>query len=237
VGALLEVANVERGVVVRTSGEQFDSAGCALVSYASDVCAPVTRELLSGSEDESAECDVLDQNIFAVLVSLQGRTMRSSGNEEALVADAFDAELEKAAGRVLWGDIGDNSANVSLTAASVATVVAGASAPLSVASMLEEFWTRATGVGHQDTILHLGVRPLLELFGQVEGSLLKNLDIRVATSPGYPVNGMAVTGPVRYRISPVEVLLQHETTVNRIVTEGSALGSLEFDPCTAVRVA
>lgn len=229
---LLEAAEVVRVPTVRS--DAFDAVGCVLRSQVSNVCSPIVRDDLSGSEGDGS---APDKNLFAVLTSMKSRAQCSPGTEEKMVGDALDMESEKAAGRVLFGSTGDNAGIVSLAAPTVGTVATGASARASLVAALQEFWTRATGVSYEDTLVHLGVGSLLELFGEVENSLIKNLDIKVATSAGYPTNAIAVTGPIRVELGPDEVLQSHDTTVNDIVTEASRLGALEFDPCIAVRVA
>lgn len=234
-GGLLEVASVQRGDGNWTAGYQIDSVGCALRSEASGVCAPIVRSRISGDVEGDGSTQGLDAQVFAVITSLKGRAMCSSGDEPKIVSDALDVESEKAAGMALWGLLG--AADVALTNTDVGTVAAGPTTNATVASLLTEFWGRATGVAYKDTIIHLGVSRLLEMFGEIEGSVVKNLGIQVATSPGYPANGVAITGPVRILLGSDQVLTGHDHTVNTMVTEANRLAAIEFDPCIAVRVA
>lgn len=228
---LLKAANIQRVDVVRNEG--FDAVGCALSSEVSNICTPITRVSLTGTPDGDGQGP--DTNIFHVITRMKSRARCSPGSEESFVSAALDFEAEKAAGVALWGGTGDNP-DVSLMGPDVATVVAGASTNATVAALLQEFWGRATGVAYEDTILHLGVARLLEMFAEIEGGLLKNLDIKVATSPGYPSDGVAVSGPILIKLGPDETLQGFDSATNDIYTEASRLGGLEFDPCFAVRV-
>lgn len=232
-GGLLDVANVQRGDGNWSSGYQIDSIGCALRSEVTDVCSPV-RSRISGDAEGDGTTEGLNANIFAVVTSLKGRAMCSSGDEEGIVAGALDMETEKAAGLALWGNTGNTE--VSLASAAVSSVAAGPNANATVSALLKEFWDLATGVRYQDTIIHLGIGRLMEMFGEIEGSVLKNLGIQVATSPGYPSDGIAITGPVTIKIGSDQVLRQNDSAVNTVLTEANRLVALEFDPCIAVRV-
>lgn len=230
-GGLLETVEVVRVATPRAIA--FDAPGCAMKSEVADVCDP-EREVLTN--DAPGNGSGPDRNMFSVIVSLESRLMCSPGDEEKWVDGALEFETEKAAGKVLWGDIGDNAANVSLMASTVGTVAAGADARASVGAALAEFWSRATGVGYDQTFIHLGVDRLLELFGEIEDSLVKNLNIKVVTSAGYPPAGIAITGPIRVELGPGQTLQQQDQSVNDQFTEANRLGTLEFDPCIAVRV-
>lgn len=196
-----------------------------------------TTAITEGDPPNPAAVTGVDGNTFVVVTSLGSRPQCSTGTEEALVSDALDFETEKAAGRALWGLTGDAVGTTSLASGSVATVAAGANARASVSAALQSFWTRSTGVRTKDTVIHLGINRLLEMFGEIEGSLLKNLDVKVATSPGYPPDSIAVTGPIRIKLGPDQVLQSNDTAINDVLTEATRFGALEFDPCTAVRVA
>ena len=234
-GGLIEAASVVRVAVVR--GEPFDAPGCALASEVSNTCSPINRVGLTNADDLTGASTGRDANVFAVITRMTSRAMCSPGSEDSIVSSALDAETEKAAGMVLWGLTGDNAGEVSLTSPSVSTVVAGATPTASVSAALQEFWSVATGIGIDDTIVHLGVSRLLEMSNEVKDGELRNLGIRVVTSPGYPHDGIAVTGPIQIELGPDEVSVAHDHRVNDTHTEANRLGALKFDPCTAVRVA
>lgn len=236
-GGLLETANVVRDDTSFARGYAIESLGCALRSDTTDVCNPVRVGLSGPTEAEVGECTPVDANVFAVLVDLKARAMRISGNETDWVRDALDFEAEKAAGKALWGEVGSEKTTTSLVGPEVGTVVAGANTNATVAALLEEFWSRATGVKYEDTIIHLGVGRLLEMFGEIEGAVLKNLGIRVATSPGYPSSGIAVTGPITIKFGADQVLTETASSDNTVYSSANRLAALEFDPCIAVRVA
>lgn len=239
-GGLLQTASVVRGDGPWSRGYQIESIGCAIRSQTVEVCSPgATREDLSGPTDaEIGDCVDVEANVFGVEVLLRGRSMRmtDAGNYDSIVRGALDFESEKAAGKALWGSIGDNP-ETSLMNSAVGTVVAAAGANDTVTAALVEFWSKTVGIAYEDTILHLGVGRLMELFGEIEGSLLKNLDIKVATSPGYPAEGIAVTGPVKVLLGSDQVLGSHDSSDNSAYGVANRLAAIEFDPCNAVRVA
>lgn len=233
-GTLLGASNVIEGDGNWSAGYQIDSVGGALVSYAVDVCSPNrTGSRVSGFEDGSAEG--LDANIIAVVTQLPGKVRCQSGDEEQLVRKAIGVETEKSLGKALWGLTGNT--DVSLAAADVLTVTAGGSRVASVGAALKEFWDKAVGVDYTETVLHLGVDVVLDMFGQIEGSILKNFDIKIASSAGYPPDGIAVTGPITVRLGSVQSLVGNAWGTNRVNTEANRLAALEFDPTIAVRVA
>lgn len=236
-GGLLQAANVVRPEGSWAKGYGIESIGCALRSETSNVCEPARTDLSGPSAVEVGLCEDIDANIFAVIIDLRSRAMRSSGIEEGVVRGALDFETEKAAGKALWGEIGSHKAETSLIGPSVGTVAAGTTTNATVSAALQEFWTKTTGIAYEDTIVHLGIGRLLEMFGEIEGSLLKNLGIHVATSPGYPSTGIAVTGPITVRLSPDQVLADTDSADNTRYSEANRIAALEFDPCTAVRVA
>lgn len=236
-GGLLQAADVTSPEGSWARGYPIDSIGCALRSETTNVCDPVREDLSGPTAAEVGLCSTNDANIFAVVVSLASRAMRMSGDEDGVVRDALDFETEKAAGKALWGEIGSEKDNTSLTGPDVGTVPAGASTNATVSTLLEEFWSRTVGVGYEDTIIHLGVSRLLEMFGEIEGGLIKNLGIQVATSPGYPADGIAVTGPIRIRLGADQVLTSVDSADNTARSEANRIAAIEFDPCTAVRVA
>lgn len=236
---LLKAANVVQGDGPWSRGYAVESTGCALRSATIDVCSPSSaREDLSGPSDvEVGDCVDVEANVFAVEVLLRGRAMRMrDGGYGPLVSGALDMETEKAAGKALWGLIGDNP-ETSLMNPSVGSVVAGADANNTVAAALTEFWSKTVGIAYEDTIIHLGVGRLMELFGEIEGSLLKNLDIKIATSPGYPAEGIAVTGPITVKLGSDQVLESTDSSDNTAHGVANRLVAIEFDPCNAVRVA
>lgn len=239
---LLEVANVERGVdAVRM--RQFDKAGCSMTSWVTDICAPdrdAAGALLTGDAASTDVGEALDELVFAAIVQKRGRNMCSDGNEEADVRDAMEAEAEKAAGRALWSGFGAAPEDdpVYLSHADIPQVAAGADAEATLANLLEEFWSRATGIRTDQTILHLGSERLFRMAQKVVvANEVVGLNIKVATSPGYHRNAMALTGPIRIRMSSDQILRSHDASNNTLIVEGDRLLAMSFDPCYAVRAA
>lgn len=239
-GGLLETANVVVGDGAWSRGYQVESVGCAIRSETVDVCAPAaTREDLSGpTAAEIGDCVDVEANVFGVQILLKGRAMRSNDSGyDSIVRGALDMETEKAAGKALWGNVGANPETSVMNPATgtVAEAVGGTNDTLVAA--LTEFWRSTVGISYEDTIIHLGVGRLLELFGEIENGLLKNLGVRVATSAGYPPEGIAITGPITVRIGSDQILGDTDTADNTAYGVANRLVAIEFDPCNAVRVA
>jgi hypothetical protein len=229
----MEAAEVERGDGHWSAGYQFDSVGCVLHSIISDVCTPA-RGTLSGTNDPAATSSGRNAYVFGVVTSMRGRARCSSGLEPKWVADALDAETEKAAGEVLFGGNG-GAADVYLTKGEVATVASGTTTPATVAAALAKFWTLATGVKQEDTILHLGIGSALGMVNLIDGDYLYGTKIKVSVSEGYGVNVVAVTGPVTIRVGDNQVVAVPDTKNNDLNNEATRLVAVEFDPCIAVR--
>lgn len=236
-GGLLQAADVTSPEGSWARGYPIDSIGCALRSETTDVCDPIRVDLSGPAAADVGVCTTNEANIFAVVISLASRAMRMSGNEDGVVRAALDFETEKAAGKALWGEIGSEKTTTSLVGPDVATVAAGTSTNATVSAALEAFWAKTVGIAYEDTIIHLGVSRLLEMFAEIEGGLLKNLGIQVATSPGYPSDGIAVTGPIGVRLGSDQVLTSVDSADNTARSEANRIAAIEFDPCTAVRVA
>lgn len=240
-GGLLDTANLVRtGESFGTSSYDLPSPTPFMRSALYDVCDPTNEHidvsgLGVGDPYPSSDCILPRANVFAVVVDLGSRAMRSEGNEEELVRSALDIESEKAAGIAMWGGDYASPPPTSLSGADVATVAAGADPAASLVAALGAYWKRSVGIDYPDTIIHLGVAHLVSLFGQIEGGVVKNLDIRVATSPGYPDDLIAVTGPVTIKLGPDEVDSNVDRS-NAMVSEASRLVAIEFDPAAAVRV-
>lgn len=240
---LLEVADVIRGDEnLRVEGLQYDKVACSLGSWAVDICAPNRGALLSGFDTGLGEG--LDNLLFAAVVQMRGRAMCRSGSEEQTVEDAMDAEAEKSAGVALWNGLAETNADPNKDApflldTDVFEVAAAADAEGTLAALLDAFWTRVVGVPTDQTILHLGPDRLLRMIGKglIAEGRVKEYNLRVAASPGYTPNAMALTGPVEIRMGPDQILTAHDVETNGLLTEGTRLLSMYFDPCQAVRAA
>lgn len=241
---LLEAADVARGNGNWMSGGQYEGPGCSMRSFVSPVCVPGREPLTNENPDDEeplSDCGV-DSFPFAVLTSIKSRARDTFTNFKSWVSEALDAETEKAAGRFLFGGstaIPDEDRVAWLGSDDVRTVAAGANATASVLAAVTEFRRYATGVRDEDTLLHLGLGVHWEVnpFIIDDGDRLEGTQIRVVTSPGYPSDSIAVTGPITLRLSTDQVLEEVNSSRNDRETEATRFVSLEFDPCHAVRVA
>lgn len=230
---LLDVADVERGDGHWSAGYQFDAIGCVLYSVVSANCAPV-RNLLTGNDDETATSSGRDAYPFAVITSFRGRAMCSDGQEPKIVEDALEAETEKAVGKFLFdGNGGD--ADVFLNGPDGAVQSVDPTDPVTaIASVLDKFWSIATGIEQKDTILHLGIQSALAAKNLIDDGIVYGTDVKVSVSPGYPKDAIAVTGPVTIKIGSNQVVSVPNTAVNDLNNEAIRLVSVEYDPCISV---
>lgn len=240
---LLDAATVIEGDGNWMGGGLIDNPGCSLQSFTSPVCEPdrrpLTNETVDGATPEVV-CQ-LESFPFAVItqVRFRGRDLDIE-SKRRWVKDAMDAEAEKAAASVFWeGDAAMDGAKeyASLASTSVHSATAGTDGKASIVAALEEFRQWATGAHHKDTLLHLGYAVLLEADTAIDDNgRLKGTSIRVVSSPGYPSDGIALTGPVTIRRSSIQDLGEINTANNDRETAATQFVSVEFDPCYAVLV-
>lgn len=239
---LLDVADVQRGDTGGwTNGYDFDAFGCVMTSKVDDICDPAPV-LLSGpdwidGDDEAPSNAVKRAPVFGVSTYLQQRLLcGGEGDTEKVVRSALDVESEKAVGRVL--SVGFPGNDVNLADADVATVTAGANVRESLAKALDKLWDIATGVGADETVIHLGIGTALA-FTEVtsDGLGARGLGDRVAVSEGYAMGLLAVTGPVTVHLGDDHYTETVDHRTNRKLPFASRLASVYFDPCHAVRVA
>lgn len=186
------------------------------------VCLPAPGGLLGGSR--GGRPAAYGRAEFAVTVRMERSLLCRSESPADIVKDAVEVELEKGAGRVLWFGSGDG--DIWLGNPSATSLDAEAT----LGDLLTEFYRKTVGL---KPTVHMGVTIALEHSwsdGKVEGAL----DADFVVSPGYPANGLAVTGPVKIWADSAESIEAFDTTINEGQTEATILAALSYDPCSVV---
>lgn len=218
--SLLEAAEVDRSSRFRS--QQDEHVQCAMSSTLGSVCLPAPGGLLGGSR--GGRPAAYGRAEFAVTVRMERSLLCRTASPVDIIEEAVEVELEKAAGRVLW--FGDGTGDIWLGNPSASTV--GADATLG--DLLAAFYRKTVGL---KPTVHMGIKIALEHSwsdGKVEGAL----DADFVVSPGYPPEGLAVTGPVRVWAEDAESIEAVHTGTNEGHTEATILAALSYDPCSVV---
>lgn len=218
---LLEVAEVDRNT--RFRGQTDEHLQCALSSRVASVCLPAPGELLGGvGGGRPASYDRVD---FAVTVRMERALMCRKDSPEAILREAAEKELEKAAGHALW--YGNGTADIWIGNPSATALPEGAT----IGEMVHEFYRRTVGI---DPTIHLGIGAALDqtwvedrISGMADG-------VKYVVSPGYPVDGVAITGPVRVWAEDPLGVEAIDVGVNQADTEVEIYAALTYDPCSVV---
>ena len=224
---LLSVAKVEEGDGNWTAGYLSESLGCAVSVWLADPCTPVP-ELISG--EDAVDPSAYEAFSFAVVAKMSRTNRCAEGTELEYVQSALREATELAAAKAFWEGFG--SAEMFLESVDVETVAKGANIQATVAAVLRAFAISVPGV---QPILHLGYGSALSLGEALSPDGNLKIGIPVAVSPGYPTDGVAVTGPVLVRLSSIQAIQAYDNTNNRTNIEANRLGTIDFDPCAAVR--
>lgn len=221
---LIDVADVKRGDGQWTAGLEVESLQCALSSAVLPLCLPAPGSNLGGSA--SGGPSGFPISIFAVAAKLRQPTMCRTASPEDVVRTAVDGEFDKAAGHALW--YGTGNAEVWIGADGATSVAADAG----IGEMLHAFYAKTVGV---EPILHLGLQAAMDFGPSFQnGRLAPFPEVEVVVNPGYPVDGVAITGPIDLWAGQIETVQVHDVRINRQETEAAMLAGLAFDPCTAV---
>ena len=240
---LLEAAEVSRGDGHWTSGVDYDGYGCLLASRVDDICDPVANppQALSGPALEEGETyEDLSAGggtapVFAVQTFFRQRLMCSREEFAALVSAPLDVETEKALGRVLQEGI--PGSDLFLKSSLIEHVAAGANAEDSLVTALRTLWTQATGVGPENTLIHLGMKHAFSMAGILTTpTYSEGFAGRLVTNPLYDADLIAVTGPIEINLSTDQVIEDTNVRNNRGLATAQRIASISFDPCRAVRV-
>lgn len=204
-------------------GEPFDGLACGR-SYEvyGDFCEPAPEgdgeEALIGFEAKP----------FGYLVrQVFGTRCEPEEAEEALEKATRD-QAEYHIGRALWFGIeAPWAGDVYLTSSQVTRSIVDISNPRqALAQLLQDAYEANPDL---DPLIHLGMQLVMEL----GIDKLDALDVPYVVSPGYPLNGLAVTGPIEIRLGDLHVLRLINQGVNRTLIEGTRMANFKFDPCLA----
>jgi hypothetical protein len=225
---LLEAATVLEGDGTWTAGYEVDALSCGRVLEPYDTCTPGTPDVEdSGTGFKIDPWAIVGGQKFGV------RCEPKNAREALAVAMADSSEYFTA--KNFWnGDVPDwvgVGEGMYLEDSGIATVAAGADTKASIAAALGTAYA-----AHPDIIpiVHLGLGAALSITDLYS---LDALGFKYVVSPGYPTDGIAVTGPIVVRLGSVEILKSHDEKINRSYVSGTRLVAVEFDPCLAVRVA
>lgn len=223
---LLDVAEVHRGDGRWTSGLTVEGLQCSLTSSVGAVCLPSPIGLIGGVGGEGQPTGY-PISVFGIIAQLARPTMCQTTDPEGAVRKAVEDEADKAIGRALW--YGTGEASMWLGADGATSVAADAG----IGVMLKTFYDKTVGV---DPVIHLGYGVADDLSPKLnpDGRFSAFPEVPVVINAGYPVDGVAITGPIEAWVGSIEQTQVHNTRINREYTEATALGAVAFDPCAVV---
>lgn len=230
--ALLDVATVLTGDGdwTKANGREFDDLACGRVYGTADVCNPPQIDVTdqpAGTGFRSAP--------FVIHAEQEFGTRCEPADAEAALTEAMEGMAEYVVARQLWlGDVEDwvgVDDGVYFEHADVPTVSPGANVPATIAKALA-----AAYLAHPEmkAVVHLG---LAASYSLPPGFTDDHPSVTFVEGIGYPVDGVAVTGPLTVRLGSIETLAAVAQDRNRRYVSGTRLAAVEFGPCTAVRVA
>ena len=207
-------------------GEPFDPLACGRQNLLfADYCTPGIPPVIGESDTGYAATP------FGNQVRQLFRTMCTPDEAEAALTKAARESEEHRLGQVLWnGDqaiIDGWAGEMYFESPLVATSGSELTVEASIGTLLSE-----AGNANPDLqpILHLGVEAALKI-----GRDVRVLDIPWIVNTGYPPAGIAVSGPITFRIGSVQVLNRVDESINRRYIEGYYSAAISFDPCLARR--
>lgn len=210
--------------------EVIRAAGALSVS---DWCS-VSPQVVAGNNAESVP--VYRISSFSAQITAKRPVRCSPAEASQIIHDLLIEQTERAASYALWfGVPGWGAANAYLLNSDV-TSVGQAATPLdTVASAFAQYATKL--VNFQESVLHLGLSAavLLDQFLTDEGTV-RPTGGKFVISESYPPHGVAVTGPVVVHTGSIQDIEVISAIDNRKILAVNRLVSVEFEPCTAVRV-
>jgi len=230
---LLDVATVYTGDGDWMHGYEVDALSCGREFDIVDICTP--------GDPPDADDSLTGYKIvpFALVSQQRFGSRCAPADAWASLMEATDSATETQVEDVFWngdgainavgtwdGEIWVTSTDVTTETLTDTTITAQSVAEVLVAS-------RTAHPDLTEPVLHLGVQRAMEL-----GAGLQNLDIdEIVVSAAYPIDAIAVTGPVVVRVSDIQSLITTQESINRRYYEATRLAVVEFDPCLATRAA
>lgn len=224
---LFNVARVVMSDGDWTSGDdRHEDLSCGRVSTTVGICDPGELPEVPDSGD------AWKVETFAVYVAQRFARMSQPDLYKPLVSAAVDQSSEYLAARTLWHGpdkiLGTWEGELHLNSPDIETIDRQADPVDTLALLVDTAYERHPELA---PILHLGTTARLRLREELDA-----LDMDFVTSPAYPTNGMAVTGPIVIRLGSVDTTEQSIVSVNRFVVEGTRLATIAFSPCRSLRV-
>jgi hypothetical protein len=228
---LLDAATVLYGDGQWTIGYEVDALACGRNVEGSGICDPIP--LSEDDLDDSGTGYKIEP--FAVVGYQRfGSRCAPDDAEEALTQAIVDA-TEYTIGRNFWfGDVTNWAGadeGMFLADAGIATETVTGSVNTDIAAVVKKGFDRHPEL---DPVLHLGVGAALAIPNYDN---LERIGIdQIVVNPAYPVDAIAVTGPILLRLGSVETQPGYVAVprTNRIYISGTRIVAFEFDPCLAV---
>lgn len=203
----------------------IDVLSRGLMTTVTDICDPADR-----SDPPDFEMGVM-VHPFAVEGNLMVPTRCAPEEIRERVIDLMRDTTEMIVTKAMWSGVSDLGAGATLFLkhADITEVPRVADYAETLATVLEEAYEQTPSI---KPVVHLGWQAAMALqFG------LQNLKLPFVVPPGYPKNAIAVTGPVRIRMSPMNTTVSVDWSINRKHIEITRFAAIEFDPYQAVRAA
>lgn len=229
---LLDAATVLYGDGQWTIGYEVDALACGRNVEGSGIC-----DALPLSEDDLGDSGTgFKVEPFAVVGYQRfGAKCQPKDAEEALTQAIIDATEYVVAKNFWFGDIASwdgSTEKMFLTDAGIATQAVTGNLEADIAAVVKKGFDNHPEL---EPILHLGLSAALRIndFDNLERVGIE----QVVVSPAYPVDAIAVTGPILVRVGSVETMtgLVAVPRSNRTYISGTRIVAFEFDPCLAVR--
>lgn len=206
-------------------GEEFDGMACGRRhEILGEICepAPVDPQDVSLTGYESKPFVLLTQQTFGVRCTPeQALELARESN-----TDSLDHQI----GKVFWSGLVDWDGTLWLESSEVARSVVDVSTAESLRRGLATLVQDAMNANPDlDPLLHLGMNTVLQL-GE---DRLDALGFPYVVNTGYPIDGLAVTGPVTIRIGDVQAIQSYNVSINRTSVEALRFAAFQFDPCQA----
>ena len=229
VPSITVTAVVTDGGPLHGLGLPFNAFACGREFFFAEICPELPSE---GDIEESAFGYLALPFAIAARQKFPVRCEPGDGARELI--SAFDRATEYLFGQVLWfgddnwadGSGGDQFNQLFLTSGAVTTSPLDPDPKIAVAELLSDAFEAHPDL---DPVLHLGMSAAVRIGMEA----MDILNVPYVVNPAYPIDGVAVTGPIQIYIGSVQDLTHEQWTVNRRYAEGTQMGLIQFDPCLA----